>query len=331
MTMPLVLGLGSALLDQLAHVPEAFVQALAGQKGGMVLIDDTERRRLQASLPVPPEVAPGGSAANTVVGLARLGLPARLLAKVGADAAGETYRRHSASAGVDTGSLKRHPDQPTGTCLSLITPDGERTMRTFLGAAATLAVDDVTPADLAGVTHLLVEGYMLVNAPVVEAVLHQARLAGCRVCLDLASPEVVHGAADRLPGLLAESVDIVLANETEAAAFAGTRDPEAALATLAGLCDLAVVKLGPEGALLRRGAEQVHVPAERVSARDTTGAGDLWAAGFLYGYLQNASLSTAGRLGAAVAKEVVQVIGAALPETTWATLRLRLEDLRKHS
>jgi len=326
--MPLALGFGSALLDQLVHVPESFVQALPGQKGGMVLIDDGERRRLLASLPAAPEVAPGGSAANTIVGLARLGLPARLLAKTGADAAGDTYRRHAAEAGVDLVAMKRTADSPTGTCLSFITPDGERTMRTFLGAAATLGPGEITAADVAGCTHLMAEGYMLVNRPLVEHVLRLSRVAGCRVCLDLASPEVVRAAADLLPDLLRQSVDMVFANEAEAAAFTGTCDPAAALVTLAQLCPLAVVKLGPEGALLRQGTETVHVPAEKVTACDTTGAGDLWAAGFLYGHLNGCSLSTAGRMGAAVAAAVVRVVGAALPVATWTRLRARLESMR---
>lgn len=327
--MPLVLGFGSALLDQLAHVPESFVQALPGQKGGMVLIDDVERRRLQASLAVTPQVAPGGSAANTIVGLARLGMPTRLLAKIGADAAGEAYREHLARAGVEVTALKRTAARPTGTCLSFITPDGERTMRTFLGAAATLAVEDIGAADVVGCTHLMAEGYMLYNRPLMELVLRTAREAGCRVCLDLASPEVVRAATDVLPALLRQSVEMVFANEAEAAAFAGTSDPGVALDALAQLCPLAAVKLGPEGALLRHGDETVHVPAEKVTACDTTGAGDLWAAGFLYGYLHGCSLGVSGRMGAAVAAEVVRVIGAALPEATWMRLRVRLEALRQ--
>jgi sugar/nucleoside kinase (ribokinase family) len=329
--MALVLGFGSALLDQLIHVPESFVAALPGQKGGMVLVDDAERRRLLAALPATPEVAPGGSAANTVVGLARLGLPSRLLAKIGADPAGEAYRRHAAAAGVDTSSLKCAADLPSGTCLSLITPDGERTMRTFLGAASTLSADEVTPADLVGCTHLLTEGYMLYNRPLLQHVLRLGRAAGCRICLDLSSPEVTRASADILPALLDEYVDMVFANEAEAAVFAGTQDPASALALLARHCELAVVKLGAEGALLRQGAQTVHVPAEKVVACDTTGAGDLWAAGFLYGHLQGCSLQTAGRMGAAVAAEVVCVLGAALPTATWSRLHRRLVAMQQEN
>ena len=329
--MALVLGFGSALLDQLVHVPESFVAALPGQKGGMVMVDDAERRRLLASLPTPPEIAPGGSAANTVVGLARLGVPSRLLAKTGNDAAGDAFRRHAAEAGVDTSSLKCAADLPSGTCLSLITPDGERTMRTFLGAASTLATDEIGPADLHGCTLLLTEGYMLYNRPLLLHVLRLGRAAGCRICLDLSSPEVVGASADLLPTLLDNYVDMVFANEAEASAFVGARDPASALAVLAKHCDLAVVKLGAEGALLRQGQQTVHVPAEKVTVCDTTGAGDLWAAGFLYGCLQGCSLQTAGRMGAAVAAAVVGVLGAALPAATWTRLHARLLALQQEN
>ena len=329
--MALVLGFGSALLDQLVHVPESFVAALPGQKGGMVLVDDAERRRLLAALPAAPEIAPGGSAANTVVGLARLGVRSRLLAKIGNDVAGDAYRRHAAEAGVETSALKCAADLPNGTCLSLVTPDGERTMRTFLGAAASLSTDEVGAADLCGCTHLLTEGYMLYNRPLLLHVLGLARAAGCRICLDLSSPEVVHAAADLLPTLLDDYVDMVFANEAEAVAFVGAQDPASALAVLARHCDVAVVKLGAEGALLRQGQETVHVPAEKVTVCDTTGAGDLWAAGFLYGCLQGCSLQTAGRMGAAVGAAVVTVLGASLPAATWTRLQRRLVAMQQEN
>ncbi len=329
--MACVLGFGSALLDRLAYVPESFVRALPGAKGGMVLVDPAEQSRLLRALPAEPETAPGGSAANTVVGLARLGVPARLLAKLGPDAAGELYREHLLHAGVQTAALKRAARGPTGSCLSLITPDGERTLRTCLGAAATLAPEEIGAGDLEGCTHVLMEGYMLHNRPLALHVLRLARAAGCCICVDLASPEVVREAGDVLPDLLREYARMVFANAQEAAAFAGTEDPERALTALAGLCEVAVVKLGAEGALLRRRGECAAVPADKVPVRDTTGAGDLWAAGFLYGMVHGCGLAAAGRMGAAVAAAVVQVVGAALPESTWENLRTRLQDLRRQS
>jgi sugar/nucleoside kinase (ribokinase family) len=326
--MARVLGFGSALLDLLAHVPESFLDAVPGDKGGMVLVEPDEQQRLVSALAGPPQTAPGGSAANTVVGLAQLGLPARLLAKTGSDPAGDGYRQHLLAAGVETSALKRCTDLPTGTCLSLVTPDGERTLRTCLGAAATISPGDIEPTDLQGCSHVLMEGYMLHNRPASLHVLRLAREAGCTICLDLASPEVVRATGQELPALLDAYADVVFANAEEATAFSNREDPEAALAALGRHCRVAVVKLGPQGALLRCAGEQARVAAERVPVRDTTGAGDLWAAGFLYGHLQGCPLAVAGRMGAAVAAAVVQVLGATLPSNTWAELRARLEAMR---
>jgi sugar/nucleoside kinase (ribokinase family) len=246
----------------------------------------------------------------------------------GRDPGGDEYRRHLAGAGVETTALKRHAALPTGCCLSLITPDGERTMRTCLGAAAGLSPEQIDPADVAGCSHLLMEGYMLHNRDLALHVLRRARAAGCCIAIDLASPEVVHATGDLLPALLDEFGDLVFANAQEAAACTGLTDPERALEALARHCPIAVVKVGAQGSLLRRGAEVVRVAAEKVTVRDTTGAGDLWAAGFLCGLAHGCSLATAGRMGAAVAAAVVQVVGAALPESTWASLRTRIGAMR---
>ena len=325
--MPCVIGFGSALLDQLARVPDAFLDGVSGNKGGMELIDDEQRRALLAALPVAPETAPGGSAANTIVGLGHLGMPCRLLAKTGADEAGEAYRRHAAAAGVDLTACKTHPSMPTGTCVSLITPDSERTMRTFLGAASTLSAAEISAADFHGCTHLHTEGYMLFDRELVTHVLDLATHAGCTVGIDISSPEVVMATRDILPDLLSRYADIVYANETEAEALTGSSDPREALRAMTSLCPVVVVKIGAEGALLAAGGEYHHVPAVRVSALDTTGAGDLWATGFLYGHLRGWPLTVAARAGALVAARVVQVLGASMPPATWADIRADLRRL----
>ena len=319
--MTRIIGIGSALLDVLARVPEEFVAGLPGGKGGMVLVDAAEMGGLLARLPADATLVPGGSAANTVLGLGRLGVPGRMLAKVGRDANGELYRRNALAAGIDGVAFKENPAVPTGTCVSLVTPDSERTMRTNLGAAATMAPAEVTVADFAGCTHAHIEGYMLFNRELMAHILKTAKAAGCTVSLDLASYEVVQASADILPDLLSERVDMVFANEDEAAAFVGGKDEEAALSRLAELCDVAVVKLGRRGALLRRGAEKARVAAHLVDAVDTTGAGDLWAAGFLHGLFSGRSLAECGDFGAAVSAEVVQVMGASIPSDRWQALR----------
>ncbi len=319
--MTRIIGIGSALLDVLARVPEESVAALPGGKGGMVLVDETEMGALVSRLPQDAALVPGGSAANTVLGLGHLGLPGRMLAKVGDDERGSLYRRNAEAAGIDGVAFKVNPTVATGTCVSLVTPDSERTMRTYLGAAATMAPGEITVADFAGCGHAHIEGYMLFNRELMLHLLKTAKAAGCTVSLDLASYEVVQAAADILPDLLGQWVDMVFANEDEAAAFVGSKDENEALDRLAALCDVAVVKLGRRGALIRRGAERVAVEACLVSAVDTTGAGDLWATGFLYGFHTGRSLADCGALGARVAAEVVQVMGADIPESRWQALR----------
>jgi len=313
-----LLGIGSALVDQLAHVPEDFVIGLSGRKGGTELLGYPELASLVQALPQLPLRAPGGSAANTVVGAARLGLATGFLTKIGCDHNGRFYRNAISAAGVGIDAFKQHANEPTGTCLSLITPDSQRTMRTFLGASATLAPDDISAADFAGFTHVHLEGYLLFNRTLFFHILQLAKQQRCIISLDLASPEVVEAAADCLAQLLTTYVDMVFANEQEAAAFAGSSDEATALAALAQHCPLAVLKLGGRGAWIQAPAQAVlQIPAVSVPVIDTTGAGDLWAAGFLYGLLTTGDLTRAGELAAFVAGEVVQSTGAVIADSSW--------------
>ncbi|MFA4945684.1 MAG: adenosine kinase [Lentisphaeria bacterium] len=318
---PRLLGFGSALVDELVHVPEAFLGTVPGLKGGSCLAEHHELESIHRRHGRPVKRAPGGAAANTVRGAAELGMAAGLLAKTGEDEAGRFYREAMRQSRVAVDRLKSCPEQPTGRCLSLITPDSQRTMRTCLGAAASLAPAELAPADFAGYTHFYVEGYLLFNRDLLLHALGLAKAAGLQVCLDLASPEVVAAGRDILPRLLQEHVAAVFANEDEANAFAGGRGEEAGLAALAEHCPVAVVKLGRRGAWIRHGGGTVHAPAHPVQALDTTGAGDLWAAGFLHAWLHGADFATAGDFGARVAAAVVQVTGAEIPAAEWQRLR----------
>ena len=324
--VPKLIGIGSALVDQLAYVDEDFVSAIHGAKGGMELVDHHVMVELLGLLPESPFRVPGGSAANTIVGAARLGLKTGLLAKVGNDEAGTFYRQAAIEAGVDDNAFKLSEDIATGSCISLVTPDSERTMRTYLGAAATLGPENITAADFEGYSYAHLEGYLLFNEALILHVMDCAKAQQCRISLDLAAPEVVNGNIDKLPHILEKYVDIVLANEDEAAAFAGTRDESEALDELAELCDIAVLKLGKRVALIKQGGKAHKVPAYTVKAVDTTGAGDLWAAGFLYGLLHGVSLPACADLGAKVAAEVIKVTGAAIPEEVYIRLREEIEE-----
>jgi sugar/nucleoside kinase (ribokinase family) len=328
-----VVGIGSALVDELVFVDDRFVSSFAGSKGGTELISIEELQRLRSAFHNVPNRVPGGSAANTIFALAALGMPTTLITKIGDDEAGRFYRNHTAAAGVNTAAFKVHNRQKTGTCVSMITPDSQRTMRTFLGAAATMWPEEITNADFADCRHAHIEGYLLFNRDLIIQVLRQARENGCTVSLDLSAPEVVEASHDVLKDLLADYVDIVLANEDEAAAFCGTRDEDKCLKILSEYCPMAVVKLGARGAILQNRGRRFQFPALKVRAIDTTGAGDLWAAGFLYGILNNSSIETAAAIGASAAAAVIQISGASLPTASWNHIisELNLKGLRYYA
>ncbi|MBN1863284.1 MAG: adenosine kinase [Victivallales bacterium] len=314
---PKVLGVGSPMLDLLVNVDDELISRIGGEKGGMELVSPEKLEHILDMTGKVPELSPGGSSANTIFGLAHLGLPTALLGKTGKDEQAEFYMARYAAMGGDTSRLKVNPSMPTGRCLSLITPDSERTMRTDLGAAATLAPQDISINDFNGISHVHVEGYLIFNRGLLLHVLSLAKQAKCTVSLDLASFEIVKSSMDILPDIIARYVDIVFANEEEAVEFSRSDKPEDAVAEFAKIADTVAVKLGKQGAVVRHCGETARIPARVVEAVDTTGAGDLWASGFLFGLLKGKSIFEAGTLGALVSSEVVQVLGAAIPENIW--------------
>lgn len=239
-----VICVGSPVVDQVAHVQQDFIDRIGGDKGGMELVDSETFCNLLENLPTTPDYTPGGSAGNTSFALARLGMPSRFLGTLGNDRAGAFFREQLLLAGGDDTAIRVLPQQSTAQCLSLVTPDAERTMRTHLGAAMTFAPEHITENDFAGCRHAHIEGYILFNPDLMLAVLQAAKSAGCTISIDLASFEVVHASQTILQDLLHEYVDIVFANEEEAEAFAGTSNPEKGLKELASLCRTAAVKIG---------------------------------------------------------------------------------------
>ncbi len=313
-----ILGVGSPIVDLLARIPESFLETIPGAKGGMELVTPEAMDEIVARLPAPPIEAPGGSAANTICALARLGMPVGLLGKMGRDTMADVYQRAFTALGGDCTRFKVTDEKPTARCLSLITPDGERTMRTDLGAAMLLTPGEVTPADFEGYAHVHIEGYLLLDGPVTERVLELAARQQCSVSLDLGSFEVVRATRDKLTRWLGDHVDMVFANEDEARAFCDDDAPEAALDAFAPLCKVVAVKLGSRGAWLQSEGERVFVEANKVDeVIDTTGAGDCWAAGFLYGHLQGNPLLASGALAARIGAETVSTLGASPSDEGW--------------
>ncbi|PXA03608.1 adenosine kinase [Coraliomargarita sinensis] len=316
-----IIGVGSPIVDSIAQIEESFLDHVGGEKGGMLLTDAVTIGNLIQRIPNRPHAAPGGSAGNTLFALARMGASTSFLGKIGNCERGHFYRTRFSELGGDALRFKVG-DAPNGHCLSLVTPDGERTMRTDLGAAMTLTPDEVSAADFAGCTHAHIEGYLLFNTELMQRVIESAKEAGCSISLDLASFEVVHAARDTLPAILQEYVDIVFANEEEASAFTGLEDDYAAMAEqLGGLCDIAAVKVGAQGSYIAaEGAVQKIAPVPAGQVLDTTGAGDLWAAGFLYGWSRKQALHDCARLGSILGSAVVQTRGSELSEEVWSSI-----------
>ena len=323
-----LIGVGNPIMDVLAHVPESFLtQNVAGEKGGMVLVDDAVIASLIEKVGDQVAVTPGGSAANTTLGATRLGLKTTYLGKIGSDRTALDYHANFIATGGD-GSRFKHAALPNGRCLSLVTPDGQRTMRTHLGAAMTLHPDEISPDDFRDVRHAHIEGYLLFNPALAQKVVATARAAGCTLSIDLASFEVVNLARQWILGQLKEGVDILFANEDEIRAlFQKEATYDAYARQLAGYGGIAAVKMGKDGAWVARGGELHRIePVKAARVVDTTGAGDAWAAGFLYGHLRGRSLAAAGALGSLLGSETVQHLGATIPDSQWPRLRAHAES-----
>lgn len=321
-----VLGVGAPIVDLLINVDDAFLSTIKGGKGGMELVSHEEQDSIIAQSGCTPSKVPGGSAGNTTIGLANLGVPTSFLGKIGHDADGDFYVKRLLALGGEMRNFRYSTGVYTGRCLSMITPDSERTMRTDLGAAATITPEDVTPEVFHGITHVHIEGYALFAEAYFRRVVELAKQAGCIISLDLASFEVVKFKKEILPELLDKFIDIVFANEDEAAAFCGSDTPEKQALELNKYCRYAAVKLGKEGCCLAHNDKTCRVSTTPVKAMDTTGAGDLWQSGFLYGLLQNKPLEDCGKYGSILGAEVVQVIGAEIPESRWKIIKKQLNE-----
>jgi sugar/nucleoside kinase (ribokinase family) len=312
-------------MDLTAQVPDSFLKNVAGDKGGMVLVDDVEMGRIVALLETPPSVTTGGSAANATFNAARLGLRTTFVGKVGSDAMARTYLEHFGAAGVDTSRFKKGKDA-NARCLAMVTPDAQRTMRTCLAAAMTLSPDEISVADFQVVRHAHIEGYLVFNQDLCEAVLNAARAAGCTISLDLSSFEVVNATRSWMFGQFGRGIDVVFANEDEIRALY-PNDPgdyEALTRKLAATGVIAAVKMGKDGSWIAKGDDIYRIdPVVLSDVIDTNGAGDAWAAGFLYGYLRDLPLGTCGAIGGILGSETVRHLGPLIPESAWHSVEKR--------
>lgn len=328
-----LMGAGNAVTDILVQVADDFLEEkVEGERGGMELVDVEVIRSLLDICPSKPTRAPGGAAANTVRTAARLGVSSRFLGMLGEDEIGDDYIASFADVGCDTSAFRRHAEFASGQCLSIITPDKQRTMRTYLGAATELAGANLSGEDFAGCRTLYIEGYLLFNRDLTHKIVRLAREAGCRIAMDLGSFEVVKVSRDMLPELLRDSVDIVLANEDEARAFSESDDLENSLKCLADHCETAVLKLGDEGAWIHADDETVVVePVPPPRLVDTTGAGDLWAAGFFYGLARNMPYEICGAIGSILGSAAVSEVGTMISDESWNRIKSDVDAIMENS
>jgi len=315
-----ILGIGNALVDVLV-LPEddQLISDLELPKGSMTLVDkDLSSKILQKTAHLNNKLANGGSVANAMNGIASLDVPSGYIGSIGKDKLGDLFKKNMKSKGITT--FLKEADLPTGCAISLISPDGERTFATYLGAAVKMGTEDLSPESFKGFDLFLIEGYLVFNQPLIMAAAAMAKSAGLRIALDLASYNVVEANMDTLNELVNNYVDIVFANEEEAKSFTGLT-PAEALENLSKRCDIAVVKIGKEGALIQQGNKKIHVPAQGDKVIDTTGAGDYFAAGFLAGLAKGYDLEKSGWLGSLLASKVIRVVGAELSPEDWAGIK----------
>ncbi len=315
-------GIGNAIVDVLSQADDAFLDAQGLPKGAMTLIDAARAEELYAAMGAGIEMS-GGSAANTMAGLASLGGQGAFIGKVRNDQLGGIFRHDIRANGLVFETPAATQGLPTARCLIFVTPDAQRTMNTFLGASIDLGPEDLDAEIIAGAKITYLEGYLWDAPPAKAAFVKAAQIAheaGRRVALTLSDPFCVERHRDSFLELVEAHVDILFANETEICALYQAAGFDAALQQVRGHCEVAVLTRGDKGAVICAG-EEIHVVDAQAVTRvvDTTGAGDLYAAGFLYGYTRGRSLFDCGQIGAIAAAEVISHFGAR-PEADLAAL-----------
>ncbi|MGV2127138.1 adenosine kinase [Agrobacterium vitis] len=308
-----VLTIGNAIVDIISRCEDQFLEENGIVKGAMNLIDAERATRLY-SLMGPAIEASGGSAGNTAAGIASFGGKAAYFGKVAEDQLGTIFAHDIRAQGVHYQTTAKGQHPPTARCMIFVTEDGERSMNTYLGACVEFGPEDVEPEVVKQAKVTYFEGYLWDPPRAKQAIVDCARIAhehGREMSMTLSDSFCVHRyRAEFLDLMRSGTVDIVFANRQEALALYETEDFDAALDQIAKDCKLAAVTMSEEGAMIIRGSERIHVPATTIAELvDTTGAGDLFASGFLYGYTQGRSLEECGKLGCLAAGLVIQQMG----------------------
>lgn len=318
--MKRILGIGNALVDILVHIDnDDLINRFGLCKGGMMMIDAERKNEIMEAISsLEYTIATGGSTSNTMHGIARLGNVAGYIGSIGRDELGKTFRDECIRFGLTPHLIDSDTD--TGVAITFITPDAERTFATYLGAAATMTPSQIAPEVFDNYDIIHVEGYLIFNHELIEKVCRIAKEKKLVVSMDMASYNLVEDHHDFVEKLLRDYVDISFANEEEAKAFTGFENEEA-LKALSKYCPVSVVKVGKDGSLIMTTGELTRVAPVDAVRIDTTGAGDIYAAGFLYGLANDYDAQKAGDLASYLSAKLIQYVGAKLPDSEWEALK----------
>jgi len=322
-----VLGIGNALVDIITFLnDDSILEEMSFPRGSMQLVDETtaiKTERITAGL--KKHLTSGGSSANTVHGLARLGIPCGFIGTVGNDKHGDFFESDLKASGIEPIIFKSQ--NPTGCAISMVSKDGERTFATYLGAATYINDSSLNTDILKDYNFLHLEGYLVQSQETVIKALDKARALNIKVSLDLASYNIVENNRDFLVEIARDYVDILFANEDEAKALSKKDSAKEALAEMSLLCPVSVVKKGSAGSILSMNGNSFTIDAFKVNCIDTTGAGDLYASGFIYGYLNNFSPEKCGKIASLLAGKVIENAGAKIGADSWKFIYEKLEEL----
>ena len=326
--MKSILGIGNALTDILAVLPDdSVLREYHLPIGSMQHVDKETGDKIWTALkPLGVHYVAGGSAANTIACTAILGMPSGFIGKVGDDELGHLFHSDQERYGVKCNLLKGV--NPSGRSMVFISgPNAERTFAVYLGAALELVPEDLHEEDFKGWDYFHIEGYLVQNQTLIRRAVEMAKAAGCIISIDMASYNVVESNDAFLHDLIEKYVDIVFANETESRAFTKCADPREALDEIAGSCKIAVVKVGKDGSWVKSGDEVHFIEAWPAQPIDATGAGDTYAAGFLYAHAQGLPLKVCGEVGSIIAAKVVEVIGTKIDIPRWRDAKQEIREL----
>jgi sugar/nucleoside kinase (ribokinase family) len=323
--MKKILGIGNALVDIMVRLDnDDLLKELGLPKGSMQLIDNVFAEKLHEKITnLPKSISAGGSAANTINGLANLGVKTGFIGVVGEDKMGGFFAEDMLKNNIKP-HLNLIPIK-SGVATAFVTPDSERTFATFLGAAMELTAQHLDENIFKQYDIIHIEGYLVQNYDLIKGIMQKAKSCGLVVSLDLASYNVVAAHLDFIKSLVKDYVDIVFANEEEAKAFTG-KEPEEALHIFADYCDISIVKIGQKGSLIKRQKDTHTIGVISANSIDSTGAGDLYASGFLFGLVNDMSMEKCGKIGALLAGKVIEVMGSKIDKSIWDAIRKNIQE-----